>query len=116
MSQGSLSVRVRNVKNITVIDLTGRLILGDSERMLRSTIRDLLEGGQKNLAVNLAEVSYIDSSGIGCLASAWMTSNKNGARFKLFAIPSRVRLMLKMSRIDSMIEVFEDEASALSSF
>jgi anti-sigma B factor antagonist len=116
MSQGTLSVRVRNVKTVAVLDLTGRLILGEGERMLRKTIRDLLEGGQKNLAVNLAEVSYIDSSGIGCLASAWMSANKDGAHLKLFAVPSRVRLMLKMSRIDSMIEVFDDETSALSSF
>lgn len=116
MSQGTLSVRVRKVKNVAVMDLTGRLILGDSELALRKTIRDLLEGGQKDLAVNLAEVTYIDSSGIGCLASAWMTCNKNGARFKLFAVPGRVRLMLKMARIDTMIEVFDDETSALSSF
>ena len=78
--------------------------------------RSLLEGGTKNLAINLADIKYIDSSGIGSLAAAWTTSKKMGANCRLFGIPTKVKLMLKISRLDTVFQVLEDEASALSSF
>lgn len=116
MNQGTLSVRIRNVKDVTVIDLTGRLILGDSEQQLRGTIRDLLESGHKKVAVNLSEVSYIDSSGTGCLVSGWTSAHNLGAQFKMYAVPKKVQLVLKIARLDSVVEMYEDEASVMASF
>ena len=116
MNQGPLDLQIRNVRNVVILDLNGRLIMGESEMSLRSAIHSLLDGGTKNLAINLAEIKYIDSSGIGSLAAAWTTSKKMGANCKLFAIPSKVRLMLKISRLDSVFQVLDDEASALNSF
>jgi len=114
MSQGPLSVRIRNVGNVVVLELNGRMIMGDAERALRGTVRDLMESGSKTLAFNLSEVKYIDSSGIGCLAAAWTTANRMGARCRLFCVPNKVMLMLKMSRLDTIFEVLPDEASALT--
>lgn len=114
MTDGPLSVRIRTVGNVVVLDLTGRMIMGEAERALRATVRELVEAGKKNLAFNLSEVKYIDSSGIGCLTAAWISAHRKGARCRLFAVPSKVMLMLKISRLDSIFEVLPDEASALS--
>jgi anti-sigma B factor antagonist len=116
MSQGALSLRIRNVKNVAILDLTGRLIMGEAEMSLRSAVHGLVDGGTKNLALNLAEVKYIDSSGIGSLASIWTTSKKAGANCKLYAVPKKVMLVLKISRLDTVVQVLEDEATVVSSF
>jgi anti-sigma B factor antagonist len=116
MNQGPLSLRIRNVRNAVILDLTGRLIMGDAEMSLRSAVHELLDKGTKNLAINLAEIKYIDSSGIGSLAAAWTTSKKAGANCRLYAIPKKVMLVLKISRLDSVVQVLEDEASCLNSF
>lgn len=116
MSQGPLTVRIRNVKDAVVFDLTGRLIMGEAESSLRAKVRDLLDAGTTKLAFNLSEIKYIDSSGIGCLAAAWTSANKRKARSRLFAVPSKVMLMLKISRLDSILEILADETSALSNW
>jgi anti-sigma B factor antagonist len=116
MTQGPMDLQIRNVRNVVILDLNGRLIMGEAEMSLRSAVHNLLDGGTKNLAINLSEVKYIDSSGIGSLAAAWTTSKKMGANCRLFAIPTKVRLMLKISRLDTVFQVLEDEASALNSF
>jgi anti-sigma B factor antagonist len=116
MNQGPMSLRIRNVKNVVILDLTGRLIMGDADAALRTTVHEVLDGGAKNLAINLAEIKYIDSSGIGSLAAAWTTSKKAGAHCRLYAIPKKVMLVLKISRLDSVLQVLEDEAKVLESF
>jgi anti-sigma B factor antagonist len=116
MNQGPLSLRIRNVRNVVILDLTGRLIMGDADMSLRSTVHDLLSGGAKSLAINLAEIKYIDSSGVGSLAAAWTTSKKAGAICRLYAVPKKVMLVLKISRLDSVLQVLEDEAAVLNSF
>jgi anti-sigma B factor antagonist len=116
MNQGPMDLQVRNVRNVVILDLAGRLIMGEPEKSLRSTVHSLLETGSKNLAINLAEIKYIDSCGIGSLAAAWTTSRKAGANCKLFGIPKKVLLMLKISHLDTVFEALEDEAAALNSF
>ncbi|MGE5327076.1 MAG: STAS domain-containing protein [Deltaproteobacteria bacterium] len=116
MAQGPLDLQIRNVRNVVIVDLDGRLIMGEAEMSLRAAVHSLLDGGTKNLALNLSEIKYIDSSGIGSLAAVWTTSKKAGANCRLFAIPTKVKLMLKISRLDTVFQVLEDEASALSSF
>lgn len=114
--QSPLSLRVRKIRDVAILDLTGRLIMGDAELSLRSTVHELVDGGTKNLAINLAEIKYIDSSGIGSLAAAWTTSKKAGTNCRLYAIPKKVMLVLKISRLDSVVRILEDEASVLKSF
>lgn len=114
MRGGPLSVRSRAIGNVTVLDLSGRMIMGEAEKALRATVRELIEAGNKNLAFNLSEVKYIDSSGIGCLAAASVSAHRNGVRCRLFAVPNKVMLMLRISRLDTILEILPDEASALS--
>jgi anti-sigma B factor antagonist len=116
MDQGPLNLRIRHVQNVVILDLTGRLIMGDADMALRRTVHDLLDGGAKKLAINLAEIKYIDSSGVGSLASAWTTSKKAGATCRIYAVPKKVMLVLKISRLDSVLQVLEDEASVLTSY
>ena len=114
MNQSPLSVRIRNVDDAVVFDLTGRLIMGEAESALRQKVRDILDSGTQKLAFNLSEIKYIDSSGIGCLAAAWTSANKHKAKSRLYAVPSKVMLMLKISRLDSILEIMSDETSALA--
>jgi anti-sigma B factor antagonist len=116
MNQGPMDLQIRNVRNVVILDLAGRLIMGEPERSLRGTIHSLLESGNKNLAINLSEIKYIDSSGIGSLAAVWTTSQKAGANCKLFAIPQKVQLMFKISRLDTVFKILQDETSAVNSF
>ncbi len=116
MSQGAMSLQMRNVRDVVILDLGGRLIMGEAEQSLRKTVHTLLDGGKKNLALNLSEIKYIDSSGIGSLAAIWTTSRKSGASCRLFAIPKKITLMFKISRLDTVFQIYEDEAAALSSF
>lgn len=116
MNQGPMDLQIRNVRNVVILDLTGRLIMGEPERSLRSTVHNLLDTGSRNFAINLAEIKYIDSCGIGSLAAIWTTSRKAGANCKLFAIPKKVLLMLKISHLDTVFQVLEDESAALNSF
>jgi anti-anti-sigma factor len=116
MNEGALSLRTRHVKDVVILDLTGRLIMGESELCFRNAVHQLVDGGTKNLAFNLAEVKYIDSSGIGSLASVWTTSKKAGAVCRLYSVPKKVMLVLKISRLDTVLQIFEDEAGAVNSF
>ncbi len=116
MSQGAMSLQMRNVRDVVILDLGGRLIMGEAEMSLRKTVHGLLDGGKKNLAINLSEIKYIDSSGIGSLAAIWTTSRKAGAQCKLFGIPKKITLMFKISRLDTVFQIFEDEAGTLGSF
>jgi anti-sigma B factor antagonist len=116
MNEGPLNLRIRKVKDVVILDLTGRLIMGEAEKSLRTTVHQLVDGGSKNLAVNMAEIKYIDSCGIGSLASAWTTSKKAGANCKLYAVPTKVMLVLKISRLHTVMDILEDEAAALNSF
>jgi anti-sigma B factor antagonist len=111
-----MTLQIRNVRNVVILDLDGRLIMGEAEMSLRSAVHSLLEGGKKNLAINLADIKYIDSSGIGSLAAAWTTSRKMGANCKLYAIPKKVMLMFKISHLDTVFHILEDETTALNSF
>ena len=116
MAGEALTIEVRNVRDVVVLDLAGRLIMGGGEKALRDTARRLVDGGNKNLAMNMSNVTYIDSSGVGALASAWTSASRIQAKCKLFAVPGKIRLMLKISRLDTVLEIFADEASALASF
>ena len=116
MNQGPLNLRIRHVQNVVVLDLTGRLIMGDADTALRGAVHDLLDGGAKKLAINLADIKSIDSSTVGSLSSAWTTSKKAGAACKIYAVPTKVTLVLKISRLDTVLQVLEDEASVLTSF
>jgi anti-anti-sigma factor len=116
MAEESLNIRIRRVNKVTVIDLDGRLIMGDPVDRLLGQIRSLLDSGTKCLAINLGGLTYVDSTGIACMVDAAGGAKEAGAECKFFAATSRVLQLLRIARLDSAFVILADEASVLSSF
>jgi anti-sigma B factor antagonist len=99
-----------------VIDAAGRITLGEGASAFRDIIRDLAAKGDKKLLLNLADVSYIDSSGIGELVSGFTTVTNHGGNLKLVGLSKRVKDLLQITKLYTVFEVFDDEAEAIRSF
>jgi len=112
----SVKLTTRQVGDVTVVDAVGRITLGEGASTFRDTIRDLAANGQKKLLLNLAEVSYIDSSGIGELVSSYTTVTNQGGTVKLLSLAKRVQDLLQITKLYTVFEVFDDEAKAVRSF
>ena len=112
----SLKAITRQVGAVTVIDLSGRVILGEASSLLRETVKDLASRGQKRILLNLADVSYIDSSGLGALVASFTTIKGLQGEIKLLKLTSKVHDLLQITKLLTVFEVFTDEASALKSF
>jgi anti-sigma B factor antagonist len=104
------------VGDVTVVDVEGRITLGEGASTFRETIRDLANAGHKKLLLNLAEVSYIDSSGIGEMVSAFTSVTNAGGQVKLLNLTKRVKDLLQITKLYTVFEVFDDEATAVRSF
>ncbi|HVT92299.1 MAG TPA: STAS domain-containing protein [Bryobacteraceae bacterium] len=112
----SVKLTTRQVGDVTAIDASGRITLGEGASNFRDTIRDLTAKGHKKVLLNLSEVSYIDSSGIGELVSGFTTVTNAGGVLKLVGLNKRVKDLLQITKLYTVFEVFDDEASALRSF
>ena len=112
----SVKLTTRQVGDVTVVDAVGRITLGDGASSFRDTIRDLAGKGHKKLLLNLAEVSYIDSSGIGEMVSSFTTVSNQGGIVKLLNLTKRVKDLLQITKLYTVFEVFEDETAAVRSF
>jgi bifunctional UDP-N-acetylglucosamine pyrophosphorylase/glucosamine-1-phosphate N-acetyltransferase len=112
----SAGITVREVGPVTVFSVSGRITLGDPATQLGQKIRQALEGGRRQLVVNLADVVYIDSVGTGTLVDATMAARKSGGQLKLASIPRKVRDLLEPTGLCRVFEIYPDEAAALASF
>jgi len=112
----ALRTSVRQVRDVTVIDLAGRITLGEGCALLRQTIRDLLGRGERNILLNLAEVTYIDSAGLGELVGSHVSVSNAGGRLKLLHSQSRIRDLLQVTRLHTVFESYENQSLALLSF
>jgi anti-sigma B factor antagonist len=106
----------RQVGDVTVIDAAGRITLGEGSSTFREAIKDLVSKGEKKVLLNLGEVTYIDSSGIGELVSGFTTLSNAGGRLKLLNLTKRVQDLLQITKLYTVFEVFDDEAAGLASF
>jgi anti-sigma B factor antagonist len=107
-------IAVRKAGTITILNLTGALKLGESEQEFRQQIQKLMDEGTKQIAINLAGVPEMDSSGVGALVRTFTQVKKSGGRCTFFAPTKRVMQLLKMVRLDTVLDIAEDEATALS--
>ena len=118
--QGQTPVKMqtatRQVGAITVVDITGRITLGEGNVILREIIRDLAENGKKSVVLNLGEVQYMDSSGVGELVKAHTTTKSHGGQLKLANLNKRVHDLLEMTRLSTIFDIQKDESSAIRSF
>ena len=112
----SATLSSRQVGDVTVVDVAGRITLGEGASTLRDTVRTLASGGKKNILLNLAEVSYIDSSGIGELVFGFTSVAGQGGSLKLVNLTKRVQDLLQITKLYTVFEVFADEAAAVRSF
>jgi len=104
------------VGDVAVIDVSGRITLGEGSSNLRDGIRELLAKGQRKILLNLGDVSYIDSSGIGELVSGYTSVANQGGQLKLLNLTKRVRDLLQITKLYTVFDVYEDEATAVRSF
>ena len=112
----SLQATHRDAGDITVVDLSGRIVLGEGSALLRKTIRGLLEDGRTMILLNLADVDYIDSSGIGELVSGYTAVRNRKGDLKLLHLTKKVRDLLQITKLFTVFDVFSDEYAALRSF
>ena len=112
----SVKITNRQVGDVTVVDATGRITLGEGASVFRDMIRDLATKGNKKIQINLSDVSYIDSSGIGEMVSSFTTVTNHGGQLKLLGLTKRVKDLLQITKLYTVFEVFEDESSAIRSF
>lgn len=112
----SLHATHRDAGQVTVVELSGRIILGDGSALLRKTIRALLADQRNKILLNLADVDYIDSSGIGELVSAFTAVKNQSGDMKLLHLTKKVRDLLQITKLYTVFDVFTDESTALRSF
>ena len=112
----SMKSSTRQVDGITIVDLSGRITLGEGSVVLRDTVRDLLSKGQKKILLNLGDVNYIDSSGIGELVSGFTTVTNSGGSLKLLNLNKRVKDLLQITKLYTVFDIKDDEASAVAAF
>jgi anti-sigma B factor antagonist len=106
----------RQVDGVTIVDLSGRITLGEGSVTLKDTVHDLLSKGLKRILLNLGEVNYIDSSGIGALVSALTAAKNQGGELKLLNVTKRVHDLLQITKLHTLFDVKNDEAAAVLSF
>jgi anti-sigma B factor antagonist len=106
----------RQVNGVTVVDMSGRITLGEGSVVLRDSIRDLVAKGQKKILLNLGDVTYIDSSGIGELVSAFTTVRNQGGELKLLNLTKKVHDLLQITKLYTVFDIKDDETAAVGSF
>ena len=111
----SVKLTRRQVGDVNVVDVAGRITLGEGSSALREALRELVGKGEKKIVLNLANVSYIDSSGIGELVSGFTTVTNQGGQLKLLNLTKRVQDLLQITKLYTVFEVHDDEAAAVRS-
>jgi anti-sigma B factor antagonist len=111
-----MKVSSRQINGVTIVDLSGRITLGEGSVLLRDTVREFVSKGQKQILLNLAEVNYIDSSGIGELVSAFTTVRREGGDLKLLNLTKKVHDLLQITKLYTVFDISDNEANAVAAF
>lgn len=111
-----LNIKERASGDVTILDLSGRITIGDGSVQLREAVRKLLDNGQKKILLNLGDVSYVDSSGIGELVSSYTTTNNNGGELKLLNLTKKIQDLLMITKLLTVFETYDNEAVACASY
>jgi anti-sigma B factor antagonist len=111
-----MDIKERVVNGVSVLDLSGKIVLGEGDGQIRDRIKDLLADGQKKILLNLGEVNYIDSAGLGALISSYTTTKRQGGNLKLVNLTRRIKDLLAITKLITVFETHENEAEAIASF
>jgi anti-sigma B factor antagonist len=111
-----LNIRERQAGDVTILDLEGKITIGEGSVSLRSAVRRLIEEGKKKILLNLSGVGYVDSSGIGELVSSYTTINREGGQLKLLKLTQKIKDLLTITKLLTVFDTYDDESEALNSF
>src|SRR5215210_5660810 len=111
-----LDIKERQAGDVTILDMDGKITIGEGSVALRGAVRRLIEEGKKKILLNLSNVGYVDSSGIGELVSSYTTVNREGGQLKLLNLTQKIRDLLAITKLLTVFDTYDDEASALNSF
>jgi anti-sigma B factor antagonist len=111
-----MTITTREVSHVTIVDINGRITLGDETQRLRDTVRNLIAEGKKKIVLNLAQVDFIDSSGVGELVSSFTTVRNAGGDLKLLSLTKKVHDVLNVTKLYTVFDIKEDEFTAVKSF
>ncbi|HYK88089.1 MAG TPA: STAS domain-containing protein [Acidobacteriota bacterium] len=111
-----MKIDTRTVGDVHVLDCSGKITLGEGTMAIRNTVREVLKGGGKKIVLNLAEVNYIDSSGIGELVSTFTTVTNQGGQLKLLKLTKKIQELLAITKLLTVFQVYNDEQEAVKSF
>jgi anti-sigma B factor antagonist len=112
----AIQATCRQINDVAIVDFSGKITLGDGSALLRKTIRELVDNGQKKIIISLYDVDYIDSSGIGELVSAFTTVKNSGGELKLLNLTKKVHDLLQITKLYTVFDIKDDEATAISAF
>jgi anti-sigma B factor antagonist len=111
-----MQISERDSGAVTVLDLSGKITLGEGDALLKDKLHSLLHQGKKNVLLNLGQVQYVDSAGLGALVSAYTTVTREGGRLKLANITKKLQDLLTITKLLTVFETFDSEAEALRSY
>jgi anti-sigma B factor antagonist len=111
-----MTASIREAGGVTIVDISGRIVLGEESAALRDLVCDLLSKGQKKILFNLGDVSYIDSAGLGHLVSAFTSVRKQGGELKLLNLTNKVHDVMQITRLYTVFDIMDNEAEAVKSF
>jgi len=111
-----ISASTRQVGGVTIVDIKGRIVLGEESATVRDLVCELLSKGQKQILINLDAVDYIDSMGLGSLVGAFVTVRKQGGHLKLLNVNDKVTDVMQITKLYTVFDIMDDEATAVASF
>jgi anti-sigma B factor antagonist len=111
-----MTANTRQSGSVTIVDISGRIVLGEESAALRQLVCDLLSKGHKNILFNLVDVNYIDSSGLGNLVGSFTSVRKQGGELKLLNLTNKVQDLMQITRLYTVFDIMDDEAVAVKSF
>lgn len=111
-----MNISERVVEGVSILDLSGKIVLGEGDIQIKDRIRDLLADGQRRILLNLADVNYIDSAGLGAIISCYTTAKREGGQLKLVHLTKKVQDLLAITKLITVFETFESEKEAIESY
>jgi anti-sigma B factor antagonist len=112
----ALTANVRHFGDIAIVDLDGKITLGENTGILRDNLKSLLAQGSKNIVLNMAGVGYVDSAGLGELVGAYTTAQNQGGTVKLLHLQTKMKDLMQVTKLHTIFATYEDEQSAIDSF
>jgi anti-sigma B factor antagonist len=115
-NEGLMQLSERRIGDVLVVDVSGKITLGEGDQVLKDKMRSLVQQGHTKVLLNLGDVSYVDSAGLGEIVQSYATVTKNGGALKLLNVTKRIQDLLSITKLLTVFETFDSEAEAVTSF